>query len=110
MKYYTYSNITIVLGQNDIDNWEIIKNYKKVNQNYIWMHLDSYPSGHIIILSENVDNEILKYAGSICKENTKYRNIPNLKICYTKLSNILKGDKVGEVIFKQNKLISFLKI
>lgn len=108
--FITSNNISIILGQNDVENWKIISDYKKINENYIWMHLDSYPSGHIIILSEIIDNELLKYAGNICKDNTKYRNIPNLKLCYTKLSNIKKGDKAGEVYFKQNKLVNFIKI
>ena len=33
--FITPNNITIILGQNDIENWEIIINYKKINQNYI---------------------------------------------------------------------------
>ena len=45
----------------------------------------------------------------ICKENSKYRNLRNVKISSTTCGNLKKGDKPGEVYFKSNrKVIDYL--
>ena len=82
----------------------------RTNKNFIWMHLHSFPSGYIIIESENPTHEILELAGNLCKSHTKYKNIKNLKICYTAISNLIKGEKVGEVYFKSNRKVKIINL
>ena len=51
------------------------------------------------------------YIGALlCKNNTKYRNVPNIKVDYCRCSNLIKGDKVGEVIFKSKRQVTQIKI
>jgi predicted ribosome quality control (RQC) complex YloA/Tae2 family protein len=101
MKIDSFNETTILLGENAQDNWNIID----FESAHIWLHLNSFPSCHIIIQDENPDNETLIYAAELCKENTKYRNLRNLKICYTKCNNLKKGPDVGSVIYKSKRQV-----
>ena len=99
MKLITVEDTIIKLGTNKKENWDMLK----TNKNFIWMHLNSFPSGYIIIENENPDENILQQAGIFCKENTKYKNMRNIKVCYTTVGNVIKGDNTGEVYFKSNR-------
>ena len=98
MKIINYNDITYVIGKNSKENWEILDEYSKINFNYVWFHLNSFPSGYVIMLSNNILNkDLINYGASLCKENTKYKNLKDLKICYTTLNKLKKTNKIGEV-------------
>ena len=98
MKITNYNDISFVIGKNSKENWEMLDEYSTINSNFIWFHLNSFPSGYVIMLSENInDYSSLNYAALLCKENTKYKNLKDLKICYTTLNKLKKTDKIGEV-------------
>ena len=78
MKTEVFNDTTIIIGQNAQENWNIID----FNSGFIWLHLNSYPSCHVIIKDDNPSQEILMFAAELCKENTKYRNLRNLKVWY----------------------------
>ena len=48
-------------------------------------------------------NNLLKYGTELCKNNTKYKNLQDLKICYTSLKKLKKTNKIGEVIVSGKK-------
>ena len=104
MKKIEYNNIIYVIGENSQDNWNILDLYKKENDKYIWFHLNSFSSGYVIMCStiNEIDksqlNDYLYYGAELCKNNTKYRNLKNLKIIYTTLKKLSKTDTVGEVL------------
>ena len=106
MKIEIKDDITIKIGRNKEENWEMLQ----TNPNFTWLHLNSFPSGYVIIESENPDNEMIQYAAYLCKNNTKYKNMKNLKICYTLIENVIKGEKVGEVYFKSNRKVNTITI
>ena len=54
MKEIIDNNTTYWLGKNAQDNWDIIKN---AEVNWIWMHLDKFPSGHVIICKNNSNRQ-----------------------------------------------------
>ncbi len=101
MKEFTENETIIKLGKNAEENWALLD----TDENYIWMHLNSYPSGHIIIECDNPSNEMLYICALYCKDNTKYRNLKNLKVCYTRVGNLIKGKDVGSVIFKSKRKV-----
>jgi len=105
MKEYIIDNIPIILGENATDNWNIINKYNKENVNYIWIHLNSFPSPHVIILDENANIKTINHACNLCQKNSKYKNMKDLKFCMTTLNNIIKGEKIGEVYFKSNRKV-----
>ena len=106
MKTEFYNGTEIIIGQNANENWNMID----FNTDFVWLHLNSYPSCHVIIKSENPDNTILTIAAELCKKNTKYRNLRNLKVCYTKCSNLKKGPEEGSVIYKSKRQVQTISV
>ena len=67
-------------------------------------------SSHVVILHNNPPLEILEAAAIACKDSTKYRNIRNLKVLYTKYNNVQKTNVPGAVNFKSNRKVQELKL
>jgi len=106
MKTEEFNEISIIIGQNAQENWDIID----FESEYIWLHLNSFPSCHVIIESINPSIDVLTYAATLCKNNTKYRNLKNLKVCYTKSNNLKKGTDIGSVIYKSKRKLNTIII
>ena len=101
MKELEFNDTIIILGENAQDNWNIID----FESDYIWLHLDSFPSCHVIICDESPDNETIMYASELCKSKTKYKNLKNVYVCHTKCSNLKKGNDVGSVVYKSKRQV-----
>ena len=104
MREIIFENIKFLVGQNSLENWDLLDSCKEINNNYIWFHLDSFPSCYVIMCASLTDiscieskNILLNYGAELCKKNTKYRNLSNLKICFTSLKKLKKTNKIGEV-------------
>ena len=101
MKTIDFENSKIIIGQNAKENWDLLDN----NENFLWFHLKSFPSCHVIILNENPKETTIQKAAELCKENTKYKSLKNIKVNYTPIKNIKKSKEVGSVEFKSNKRV-----
>ena len=101
MKTIDFENSKIIIGQNAKENWDLLDN----NDNFLWFHLKSFPSCHVIILNENPDETTIQKAAELCKENTKYKSLKNIKVNYTSIKNIKKSKEIGSVEFKSNKKV-----
>ena len=108
---FTNGKLTIdyMIGLNAQDNFNIID---LGNPNDIWFHVSDLPSCHIIACTSKEDKltkkeiqMIVKRGAIICKQNSKYTNVPKLQITYTKLMNIQKSNPVGSVITTNTKTI-----
>lgn len=93
--------MTIVVGKNASDNWNIIQNSSPSD---IWFHNKSFPGCHVIIRDEEPDCDRIMEAAEMCKENSKYK-FKNMKISYTPISNIILGTSVGSVQFISNRKV-----
>ena len=103
MKQLYINEILCIVGSNSKENWQILD---ESNEENIFFHLSSFPSCYVILKTIEMPSvDVLKEAAKICKMNTKYKNIPNLKVDYTLCKNIIKGDKEGEIIYKSNKKV-----
>ena len=105
MKSIEVHGILCKIGGNAIENWELLE---KAKENNLLFHLTSFPSCYVIYESVNEDDislEIIRECAILCKNNTKYRNLKNIKVDYTTCSNVIKGDKIGEIIYKKNKKV-----
>ena len=56
-------------------------------------------------LNDNSLNNYLNYGANLCKTHSKYKNLKDLKICYTTLKKLSKTNKIGEVLIKGKKNI-----
>lgn len=106
MKIELFNGVELIIGQSAQENWNIIN----FDSDFIWLHLKAYPSCHVIIKDNNPDKDMLQFAGELCKENTRYRNLRNLKVCYTKCNNLKKGPDVGSVIYKSNRQVKSITV
>ena len=84
----------IVVGIDDQNNWDIIE---ESSPDHWWFHLNSFPSPHVIIRSSNPGKDIIVEASRLCKSKSKFKNIKNMKVVYTKISNIRLSEKIGSV-------------
>lgn len=94
------NGIKYILGENDKENHKIIKESDK---DFWWFHLNDCESGHCIINTEKINNNIITIAGNYIKKYSKLKNNNNVKICYTRIENIKILDKPGMVEFYNNK-------
>jgi hypothetical protein len=111
MKLYEFQKVQFYIGENAPDNWHLFEKSKKINENYIWFHLNSFASPYIIMYATMDQIKIgrdcyLNYAASLCLENSNYSYLKDTKIIYSELKKLTKGNKIGEIIVSgKRKLI-----
>ena len=106
MKTLDFNDITFKIGQNKTENWSLLNE----NNLYTWFHLNSFPSCYVICCTENITLELIEYGAKLCKENTKYRNLKNLKINYTTIKNLKKAQQEGAVFYISKKQVKNINI
>ena len=97
----------IIIGQSAEENWKIIDDSE---QNDIWFHLDDFPSSHVILKTKNknikeFNKQTFIHCGNLCKFHSKYSNLKNISVIYTKIKNITKADTVGSVTTTGTKTV-----
>jgi len=95
-----FPNNLIRIGQNAKENDELVKNSKETD---IWFHISGLPSCHVIIeVSKDfpITKQMIYYCANLVKENTKYKNVPKIKINYTEIKNVSRTNVPGKVIIK----------
>lgn len=95
---YTYENNLIRIGENAEDNDKIISESKQTD---LWFHLKNLPSCHVILTCSKefpVSKNMINYCASLCKENTKFKNLPKVTVNYTNIKNIRKTEIKGKVV------------
>ena len=109
MKTYVRNGYVIRLGKTAKENWKLLEG---ASSHHYFFHLSSFPSGYVILEHdfEEVPEKIIIECAEICKAGTKYRNLKNLKVDYCQCSNVMKGDVVGEVIFRSNRKVKVIGI
>jgi len=84
----------MVIGSNARENWDIIKDS---DLSHIWFHLNSFPSPHVIIRSSDPSDDQVIEAAYLCKSRSKYKNLNNIKVVYTRIANLELAEEVGSV-------------
>jgi hypothetical protein len=102
MKRYTACGTQFTVGESAIDNWAIIA---AANKDYYWLHLDKYPSAHIIIeIDVEPTADEIAFATDLVRAATPRAPV-SAGIVWTQVSNLRRGSKPGEVYFKNNSLV-----
>lgn len=107
MKTVHLNNCTIKVGENASENTLLIK---KSNPKYYWVHLDSFPSGHVVVESEIYDESVIMQACILCLENTKYKHLKDVYFCVTQIKNLKLSETLGEVIFCSKRRVLRIKL
>jgi predicted ribosome quality control (RQC) complex YloA/Tae2 family protein len=112
MKEVFFNDIKYLIGESAQDNWDLLKLSK---QDYIWFHLEKQSSPYVIIcesetnLRKNGSIAIyLNEAAMLCKKYSKLKNTYKIRIIYTEIKNLKKGDKIGSIILKRKPSIIIL--
>ena len=87
MKVTEFNNVKYYIGQSAKENWTLLDNSKKINDNYIWFHLDSFASPYVIMYTTLVElqdydisvNQYLHFGAELCKQNSKYKFMKDIK-------------------------------
>ena len=95
MKKLEINNVNLILGENAKENHLLIDN---ADPNDWWFHIDESPSGHCIVESIDITNELIIQAGNFVKEHSKLKNNKKVKIIYTQIKNIKKTKNPGQVL------------
>ena len=88
------------LGKNADENSEL---FTEATQTDWWFHLDSLPSAHAYVADSDMSREVVREVAEALRENSKYRNLPKLRVVYTQKKNLRRGNKPGEVCIVSNK-------
>lgn len=110
MKKYNINNYILYIGCTSDDNWKILSTSKSW---HIFIHLSKFPSCYGILntdINTIIDKQILIKCCRIVLDNTKFKNIKNIKFDITSCNNVRKGDFIGEVIYKSKSKIQTMLI
>lgn len=98
------------IGENAQDNFDMLDICKP---NDLWFHVHKESSCHVIAImppdikyNRNQISKIVTQGALCCKEHSKQKSGKDLEICYTRLINIVKTHTIGQVIMKEQKLIT----
>lgn len=107
MKRIVFNDTQILIGENKNENWELLDENRGT---FYWFHLKSFPSCHVIVQTDDITEELIHHGATLCKSNTKYKNLCNLKVNYTPISNIKKADAIGSVSFISNRKVKTITV
>lgn len=99
MKVITWNKTVFRVGTSDTENWTLIA---KADKDHVWVHLDNYPSAHVIIEIEDPTPEEFEYARQLILEQTK-KAPSTATILHAPVRSLKRGNKPGEVIIKESK-------
>ncbi len=94
----TENEIIYKLGRNARENFELIDDAQDTNPDYWWFHLESHPSGHCVIYSSEITNQMVAIAANLVKQYSKLKADKKVKIVYTQIKNVTKTKTLGQVL------------
>ena len=95
------------IGKNAKENWKLLDSAEPDD---IWFHLDNSSSPYVILEVKNLDSipsSIISDCAKLCKERSKSKDLKNVSVIYTTVSNLKKGDSLGSVYLSNtpNKIL-----
>lgn len=120
MKVYSLGSTVFKVGQNAQENWDLVRECLNENskdslnpignsKEFLWFHLDEFPSAHVVIIHEEPSHEEINYACELVIQHSKHSKFSK-KIIYTKIKNLKLGSDVGSVIFRKFDECMYKKI
>lgn len=102
---FEFKGTKILVGRNNVQNDKLT--LKMARKNYMWLHTKNIHGSHIIIESEDVDDETLYYAATLAKEHSSAKDSSKVEVDYTLVKYVHKevGAKPGMVLYTDYKTI-----
>ena len=102
-------NVDFVVGTNAQENHDIID---AADPEDLWFHISGHPSCHVISkippgieIDKKELQKIAKQGAVVCKEMSGFKKEKNVKIDYTAIKHVTKGEKPGSVYITNGKQI-----
>ncbi|MBQ6708657.1 MAG: NFACT family protein, partial [Clostridia bacterium] len=101
IEYETSDGFRVLVGRNNIQNEKL--SLKTANKNDMWLHVQSFPGSHVIIVADNkeISDLAIEEAASVAAYHSKARGSKIVTVDYTYVKNLKKpiGAKFGKVIY-----------
>ncbi|HCM90238.1 MULTISPECIES: NFACT RNA binding domain-containing protein [Vagococcus] len=104
-KFISSTGLIISVGKNNLQNDQLtLKSAKKTDT---WLHAKDIPGSHVIINSNDVDEETLLEAANLAAYYSKYRLSAQVPVDYVLVKHVKKpnGAKPGYVIYENQKTL-----
>ncbi|MGG1190154.1 NFACT RNA binding domain-containing protein, partial [Solibacillus isronensis] len=103
--FVSTSGISISVGKNNKQNDYLT--FKIGKRNEVWLHTKDIPGSHVVIHSENPDEQTLTEAAVLCAYFSKARDSSSVPVDYTEIRHVKKpnGAKPGFVIYFEQKTL-----
>ena len=83
------TGIEIRVGEDAKENGFMVKHS---DQRFIWLHLDSMPSCHVVIQSPDPDQETMRHAQQLVKYFSKARDLFQVKVIAACITDVSRAD------------------
>ena len=103
--YITINGIKIAFGKTDNQNDNLT--FKRANPHYHFFHISDYSGSHVVIMDDNPSDDLILTASEIALILSK-KSSGDIK--HTKIKDVHKGDKPGQVHLKSYKNIYLTKV
>lgn len=87
--------VLVFVGQNSRENHALVK---EADPDDYWFHLNGHPSGHGIYTGDNPSPQAIYQMAMLVKEQSKFKNVPKVSICYTQVKNLKLMKTLGQVL------------
>jgi len=106
MKESIINNITFRVGLNAKDNTQLIKDSEA---DWTWFHLEKFPSCHVVVCQNEIDESIISTAATLVKQNSKYK-FKHIGVSYFTIKNLKHGTNPGSVHFISQRNVKKINI
>lgn len=95
MKELIVNGVIFRRGTDAKDNTQLIKDSEA---GWIWFHLAKFPSCHVVVCQDEIDETTINTAAELVKQNSKYQ-FKHIGVSYCAIKNLKHGQKPGSVHF-----------
>lgn len=106
MKELIVDNVIFRQGENAKDNTQLIKDSEG---DWTWFHLAKFPSCHVVVCQNTLDEATINAAAELVKENSKYK-FKHIGVSYCKIKNLKHGQNPGSVHFVSKRQVLNINI
>lgn len=118
MKVYDISGFICSVGENNKENWELLKRSRKKN---LFLRLSDFPVENdimlfpspFVILStysvKEIDEKVVVESARVCWEHSAYSGLKGVKVDVTTVSNVGVGKK-GELVYFDQKKVKRIRV
>lgn len=110
MKVFEYQGVSFYLGKTATENWELLDKAKAEDPNYIWFHLESFPSSYVIMWSsiKNLE-ELIKTEEKELKDSLAGDENNNIKLASARRYALDQFLSFGANLCKENSKYKDMK-